>query len=157
MIIRTAHPSEAETLSRIAQLAKAHWGYAAADLARWKADLTFSPASINRWPTAVAEIEEEIVGVCQLTFVDNQATVEHLWVLPSQMSRGVGRGLLEWAKTAVSQRGLTRLIIDSDPHAAGFYEACGAVRIGETRAPLDGQPNRIRPLLQLLIPTDEER
>ena len=45
--------------------------------------------------------------------------------------------------------GAAALEIDADPHAAGFYERMGAVRIGETPSSLI--PGRSLPRLRLLI------
>jgi hypothetical protein len=41
------------------------------------------------------------------------------------------------------------VFIDADPHAEAFYRACGALRIGGVAAPIDGQPQRVRPQLVL--------
>lgn len=149
MHIRAAHIAEHGELSHIARAAKAHWGYVAEDLARWEADLTVSTESIERLPTFAAVAESEIVGFCQMSFLSGAAELEHLWVLPSQMGKGVGRALLERAVREVVARGLDELRIDADPHAEGFYLACGAVRLGEKPAPAAGFPERVRPQLAL--------
>lgn len=57
MIIRAGVPGEAAVLSRLARAAKAHWGYAAARLDRWRDDLGMSAEAIVRRPTFVAEID----------------------------------------------------------------------------------------------------
>lgn len=149
MRIRPASPDEAGALSRIAHAAKAHWGYDAAQLARWRVDLTVSATSIRRSPTVVAEIHGTPIGFLQ---VDDSGTpwgLEHLWVDPRHMRRGAGRALLARAVELAAAAGQAVLAIDADPHAEPFYLAAGACRIGEIAAPIDGAPDRIRPQLEI--------
>lgn len=147
--IRPALPDEHALLSRIARSSKAHWGYPARDLARWRSALTVSAASIARLPTYVAERDGRVLGFFQLRHSQNQSELEHFWVSPSEIGKGVGRALLEHARREVSASGRTRLLIDSDPNAEFFYASSGAVRVGEKPAPSMGQPQRVRPQLVL--------
>jgi len=149
--IRRAAPDEAAILAGIAQAAKAHWGYSAAQLAAWRDGLSPDSASIASCPTHVAEIDGEIAGFCQLIDSARPAVVEHLWVHPRHMGRGIGRALLDACLRELAAAGGDALDIDSDPHAEGFYLACGAVRVGEIAAPIDGQPDRVRPQLRLAV------
>jgi GNAT superfamily N-acetyltransferase len=149
MHIRRAQVDEHEVLSRIAREAKAHWGYRAEDLARWEADLTVSADSVGRQPTFVAEVACYIAGFFQLSFAADGPELEHFWVLPAYMGKGIGRALIERAVREIAERGHVRLLIDADPNAERFYIACGAVRTGEKPAPAAGQPQRVRPQLVL--------
>jgi len=145
--IRPARPQEHALLSRIARSSKAHWGYPAQDLARWRSALTVTAESIARLPTYVAERDGPVVGFFQLRHTREQSELEHFWVSASEMGKGIGRALLKRARHEAAARGSTRLLIDSDPNAEPFYTACGAVRVGEKRAPSVGQPQRVRPQL----------
>ena len=147
--IRPARPQEHALLSRIARSSKAHWGYPARDLARWRSALTVTAESIARLPTYVAECGGPVLGFFQLRHTREQSELEHFWVSASEIGKGVGRALLEHALREVSASGRTRLLIDSDPNAETFYTACGAVRVGEKRAPSVGQAQRVRPQLVL--------
>ena len=75
--------------------------------------------------------------------------LEHLWVLPVNMRRSVGRKLLVRAQQVAKAGGALGIAIDSDPGAEGFYLAFGALRVGEVAAPIAGAEDRVRP--QLLI------
>lgn len=147
--MRPALPDEHALLSRIARSSKAHWGYPAQDLARWRSALTVSAESIARLPTFVAERDGRILGFFQLRHTREQSELEHFWVSPSEIGKGVGRALLAHALREVCAGGRTRLVIDSDPNAEPFYTSCGAVRVGERPAPSMGQPRRVRPQLVL--------
>jgi GNAT superfamily N-acetyltransferase len=150
--LRDAHPDEALGLSRIAYAAKAHWGYPAAELARWREDLTVSAASIERWPTVVAEIDGEAAGFVQVADDTAPWTVEHLWVDPGHMRRGVGRALLAHVLALATRAAVSQVLIDADPHAEAFYLKMGAERIGALCAPIAGEPQRVRPQLRLRVP-----
>jgi predicted N-acetyltransferase YhbS len=78
----------------------------------------------------------------------HQWTLEHLWVLPAEMGRGLGRRLFDAAAAHARAAGAASLLIDGDPNALPFYLRVGAVQIGETRDRLDGQ-ERVRPLLRV--------
>ena len=149
VMIRPADPGEAEALSRLARAAKAVWGYSTAQLDRWRDDLTLSAASIRRCPTFVAEVDGALVGVAQVSIDGSPWELEHLWVHPDWLRRGIGRALLARAMAAVAEKGAAALLIDADPHAEAFYLAAGAQRVGAVAAPIAGQPDRVLPRLLL--------
>lgn len=151
MRLRDAVPREAPALTRIANEAKAHWGYGAAQLEAWRSELTVSGASIAAAPTFVAELDGEIAGFCQIDTGSEPATLEHLWVLPARIGQGVGRALLRHALARLAQAGRCELAIDADPNAEPFYRAAGARRVGALAAPIDGEPRRVRPQLRIPI------
>lgn len=132
--------------------AKSYWGYPTQLLCYWQNELTILPESIQKLPTVVAEIEGIVVGFYQL---NNQLIVwelEHLWVHPTAMRCGIGRTLLFHAAQYAVSAGQQSLLIDSDPHAELFYVRCGAKRVGEIPAPIEGNPLRILPRLILQLP-----
>lgn len=151
MQIRRAQPHEAELLSAIARQAKAHWSYSAAQLDAWHDALSIGAASIMSWPTWVAELDGRVAGFYALDDTPPSWVLEHLWVVPECMGRGVGRALLAHAAQLAAQRGAPAIDIDADPHAEAFYLVCGARRVGAIAAPIDGQPDRQRPQLVLTI------
>lgn len=148
-LIRPARPSEAEALGRIALAAKGSWGYTAQQLQAWRAELVPTAASLSARPSVVAEVDDIAVGFCQLALADGRAELAHLWVHPDAMRQGIGRRLLAEAVRQLAQRGIAWLEIDSDPHAAPFYVACGAEAVGCVSAPIAGDPLRTRPQLRL--------
>lgn len=148
---RKAEASDAPALSELAFRSKAHWGYAPAQLEAWREDLTLSPSWVSLHPTYVAEIGDRIAGFFALFAEHGSWKLEHFWVAPEAMGQGVGRSLLTYAMAVAKEVGARELIIDSDPNAEGFYQACGAVRIGSLPAPIDGEPQRELPVLRLAI------
>jgi RimJ/RimL family protein N-acetyltransferase len=149
MNIRSARVEEAEALASVAGAAKAHWGYLQAQLEAWREDLSPSAVSIAEQPTFVAEVEGQLAGFCQLNRMADLVELEHLWVHPRFMGRGIGRALLARCLQQVAAWGVEAIHIDSDPNAEPFYKSCGAVRVGERPAPIEGEPARVRPQLRL--------
>jgi len=140
--IGPARPTEAEALSALALRSKAHWGYPPDWLREWASLLTLSPADLEAREVFVARRGLEPVGFYSLEFA-RSASLEHLWVDPRLLRRGVGRLLLEHAAGRTAERGYDRLMIDSDPHAEAFYRRLGAVRVGWIDASVRGTPRRI--------------
>ena len=148
--IRPARGDEARSLAEIAWAAKAFWDYPPAQLEAWREALSPSGASIAERPTMVAVIDDTVTAFYQLHTGDGSASLEHLWVHPQHMGKGLGRALLVHALQHLATVGIEALHIDADPHAEGFYRRCGAVRTGATPGPIEGQPDRTRPQMRLV-------
>ncbi|NJN50791.1 MAG: GNAT family N-acetyltransferase, partial [Gammaproteobacteria bacterium] len=72
-----------------------------------------------------------IVGFCALEWLaDGDAELDALFVEPRHIGAGHGLRLLAHAVATAQSRGVARIVIQADPNAAGFYESCGARRIG---------------------------
>src|ERR1700722_2194738 len=125
-----AIPSEADALTEIAMAAKGHWGYPAHWMARWRSVLTVTPAFIATHETYAARTDERILGFSALRPDGAVLHLEDLFVLPSEMGRGVGRALFRHARQRARELGFAFIVVQSDPNAAGFYERMGAERIG---------------------------
>jgi GNAT superfamily N-acetyltransferase len=147
MRIATAQPADAETLTAIAFAAKRHWGYPESWIQHWREALTITADYIATHPTFVAIAEESIVGFSALEIDADAAWLDHLWVKPAAMGRGVGRALFARAEAVARARGLPRLKIVGDPHAEGFYRHRGASLYGREPAPMEGC-ERSLPLLE---------
>jgi len=142
ILIRAASAADLEVLSSIARRSKAHWGYPGEWLAEWRPQLTVTAADLAEQEIFVACADEEPVGFYGL-LLGEVASLEHLWVDPVAMGRGVGRELLRHGVRAARERGYASLQIDSDPHAEAFYRRLGAVRAGWVLAPVAGTARRL--------------
>ncbi|MFJ9591470.1 GNAT family N-acetyltransferase [Streptomyces virginiae] len=126
--VRAARPAEAEALTGLVMRSKAHWGYDAALLAACAAELRIRPDEVTARRIVVAEdAEGTVLGLASLEGGAPLATLGLLFVEPSAIGQGVGRVLYRDVLRRAVQLGVRRLVIDSDPHAAGFYRAMGAV------------------------------
>ncbi len=141
-----AEPEQAEDLTAIALAAKRYWRYPDAWIEAWRPLLTISPGYIQAGEVYQAVQAGEILGFYALSLQGELATLEHLWVQPQAIGKGVGRALFQHATERARSLGARRLEIESDPNADGFYRKMGARRCGERLTTVLGQERRL-PLL----------
>ncbi|MFC4061206.1 GNAT family N-acetyltransferase [Planomonospora corallina] len=149
MLLRTARPDEAETLSALALRSKAHWGYDEAFLAACRDELTLTPGRVTAARTVVAERDGRVLGFATLEGDPPRGELGMLFVEPDAIGTGVGRLLFAHAVATARGLGFTRLEIESDPYAEPFYLAMGAVRTGSV--PSGSLTGRTLPLLEVTV------
>jgi len=149
--IRRSAVEDANELTVLVLQAKAHWGYSKAQLEAWRSSLEVSAESLAGRLAFVGELGGRIVGFYSLIPSGREWDLDDLWVLPAFTRRGIGRALLMHARDTAAEGGATLLRIESDPYAEQFYIACGAKRVGAVAAPIEGEPDRIRPVLTLPV------
>src|SRR5207245_7081682 len=108
--ILTTQGHEAAALTAIVVEAKADWGHPADTLESWKRELTVSTQAITSRPTFVAVIGDEIVGFYSLLPSDHSWKLDHLWVLPQLMDRGIGRALVAHALETAARGGASAVL-----------------------------------------------
>ncbi|GAC1554194.1 MAG: GNAT family N-acetyltransferase [Myxococcales bacterium] len=148
--IRPARPAEALEISALALRSKGHWGYAPGFLEASRAELTLSAADLAARPVYVLERDGRIGGFYSLLQRPGHLLVlDHLYVEPAEIGRGLGRRLFAHAVSTARALGAAALEITADPHAEAFYRARGAVRVREDPSPV--QPGRLLPVLRLAL------
>lgn len=147
MIVR-AQPEHAEILTRITIAAKRHWNYPERWIQIWLPLLEISPEYISENEVWIKTIEGSPVAYYSLKQDVNELWLDNLWVLPECMGRGIGRELFSHALERSSERGVSTLMVEADPHAECFYQHMGARTVSEHRSEIDGQP-RILPIMEI--------
>lgn len=148
MQLRKAVPSDAPRLTAIAFAAKWHWGYPEAWIQRWSDALTITPEYIaTNVCFAVIEEPDEILGFAALRKEAGEFWLDHLWLLPAAMGRGIGRMLFERCEAEAKNVCATRLRIEADPHAEEFYARMGARTVSRVSAAMDGA-ERFLPMME---------
>jgi GNAT superfamily N-acetyltransferase len=130
LVLRSPMLDEAAALTDLCMRSKTIWGYDADFMAACRDELTLTPSAMHQTGLQVAEIDGKVVGVVELKFAGKVALLEKLFVEPSAQKTGTGRQLFAWAKATAMSRGARMLVIESDPHAAGFYRCMGATDDG---------------------------
>lgn len=150
VFVRPATIEDAGVLTDICKRSKAHWGYPRAYLDLWAGELTITEQKIAEYQTYCAlDADGDIIGFGMLCADTPTGEIENLYVCPSAMGSGVGRLLMDTLKSAARNAGCTHLELDSDPHALGFYERMGAVKVGGT--PSTAIPGRTLPRARITI------
>lgn len=134
--LRAARPDEAERLTEIACRSKAYWGYSPDQIAAWRpAFLTVTADYITKHSPVVSEDEDcGVVAFAALERGPRGPVLEHLWVLPEFMGRGIGSRLFRRIAMLASEFTFT-----SDPQADGFYLKQGARIICEVESERQGR------------------
>ena len=114
-----------------------------------RAELTITPEKMNSSYFQIAESDGRLLGVAQIALNGKIAELSSLFVEPAQLGCGAGRQLFDWAKRTARDAGAAHLVIEADPHAAGFYRRMGA--IDAATVPSGSIPGRMIPLLRLSL------
>ncbi len=147
MQIVRAQPEDADALTEIAHAAKRHWGYPERWIESWRDILTMRPEFIAANVSYSAMESDRAVGFYLLTTEADGIHLDHLWIAPHAMGRGIGRALFDHAVEEARRLCHRTLMIEADPNAEGFYERMGARRVGEAITEIEGQ-RREFPLLR---------
>lgn len=145
-------PEDAHALTQIAHAAKRHWGYPESWIEAWRQILTMRPEFIATNLSYCAIEEDRPVGFYVLTTEDDGIHLDHLWVLPGAMGRGIGRALFEHAMAQARSAGFASIKIEADPNAERFYQRMGARRTGTAHGEVEGTRREL-PLMEFLVPS----
>lgn len=124
--IREAQLDEAAELTRIAIAAKSHWGYTAEQIEGWRSFLTITTDYIQDNQVWVVVVADQIAGFAAIEQHDDETILEHFWVLPAYIGKGIGKRLFLYVADQFSE-----FVITADPNADGFYYKMGAQKIGD--------------------------
>jgi len=159
MEIRHAKIEESGTLTAISYASKRYWAYPDHFFETWKNELTISPDYIRQNRVFVFEGKAGIAGyysmVCLENDMDFSGTVlskghwlEHMFILPAFIGKGIGTKLFEHLKIICRQNRINTISILSDPNAKDFYEKMGCRYVTEIPSTI---ANRTTPLLVLTL------
>lgn len=148
LTIRDVVAADLPALAALALRSKAHWGYAPELLAAMRAELSWNADDLARMCFRIGESSAGPVGFSAAEPLGAcRGELEALFVAPEQIGTGAGRALMEDAKLQARCLGCRLLVIQSDPHAEGFYLSAGARRVGERAS--ESIPGRLLPVLEL--------
>lgn len=150
LTINRARPEEADILTQISFESKHYWDYPEEYYVVWKDELTITPEYIGKNAVFAARTEEGIAGYCSLVhveqdfhagkvFVHKGDWLEHIFIRPAYIKKGIGIRLMGFVKAHCRQNGIQLLSIFSDPNAAGFYDHLGALCLGEYPSSIEGR------------------
>jgi GNAT superfamily N-acetyltransferase len=86
---------------------------------------------VKKWPFVVATENETLCGFSAVCEVKGEKMLDHLWIDPPYIGKGLGRVLFLEGVARAKELGWTGFTIASDPYAEAFYKKMGAIRIGE--------------------------
>src|SRR5215831_5236052 len=143
MEVVRAKSDEAEALTAIAYESKRYWKYPENWMGSWRGVLTITSEFIAANVAYCAKENGRVVGFYAVTNENDGLRLEHLWILPEAMGRGIGRELFGHAIAQARRLGHRTLRIEGDPHAEGFYTRLGARRVGVTLTTIENRPREL--------------
>ncbi len=146
VVIRPARATEEDVLSALAQRSKAHWGYSAELMERFRSALTVTTEQCRSGRLFVAEVEGSPAGFAAWNPDGDAAELCDLWIDPDWMGVGVGRLLFDRIAATCRAAAFDRLWCEADPHAVGFYERMGGRQTGSVES--GSMPGRLLPRME---------
>ncbi len=149
--LRRADVDDCGPLTQLALRSKASNGYDKAFMLACVAELSVDASSLAAGEIWVGEDEAgQVLGFFDLRVEAEFADVEAFFVEPDAKDRGIGRRLWTCLEERARALGAKRITIDSDPKALPFYQAMGAILIGD--APSASIRGRRLPRLEKRLP-----
>lgn len=129
--IRRAQGEDSSMLGELTERSSTHWGYPPGffDWAPGASDVP--PAYINNNPVYVLEEAGRVVGYYGFTKEGDDLLLDKLFVDIDRIGTGCGTALWLHAVNLGRRVGRTYFVIGSDPNAAAFYKAMGAIWYAE--------------------------
>lgn len=75
--------------------------------------------------------EDDLEGFMGIEAIDDHWHLEHLWIAPNSMRKGLGRKAIDYARELARNAGIQEIYLFPDPPAEGFYEKLGAIYTGK--------------------------
>ena len=130
-VIRRAIPAEAPLLNELTGRSVLSWGYEPEFLDWEPESIRVTPEFIASSPVFVLEEAGHIVGYYGLLGEPPEMALDKLFVEPDRIGTGCGKRLWKHAVATAQEMGASVLTLASDPNAAPFYRAMGAVWVRE--------------------------
>lgn len=129
--IRRAIPAETPFLNDLTGRSVLSWGYEP-EFLDWEPEaITVTSEFITNSLVFVLEDAGRIVGYYGLLGEPPEMALDKLFVEPDRIGTGCGKQLWQHAVATASEMGASVLTLVSDPNAAPFYAAMGAVWVRE--------------------------
>lgn len=147
--LRNAIPSESKYLTDLAARSKAYWPYDQ-DYLRLAAIVTqVTENDIISNIFRIIDVDGKIAGFYGLAPVNSENMLDHLWIEPEYIRKGLGKILFTDAVESANKMNWSCFTIASDPYAEDFYLKQGAIKIGERESKV--KPGFFLPLLKFTI------
>ncbi|NJN80197.1 MAG: GNAT family N-acetyltransferase [Anaerolineales bacterium] len=146
--ISRAQAEHASILTEISISAKRHWNYPEAWIQHWLPILTISADYISTHEVWMMLDETKPIAFYSLSQNKDTCELDHLWVLPDYIGKGIGKQLFNHALERCKKLGASVLKIESDPNAQTFYERMGATKVGENHSQLFSE-DRVLPIMEI--------
>ncbi len=149
MEIHSAAPKDAEILSKLTMLSKAHWGYSQEQMDQWREELTITPDYISKHQVFLIKSDNQIIGYyayCKLSV--KEVELDNLFIHPEFMGQGLGKILMNDLLDKVQASGYQKITLYADPNAESFYKNYGFNTVDQLASSV---PGRTLPVMEFVL------
>lgn len=148
---RSASPEDLPLLNHLMREGKGYWGYPQEGLDRFMNTYGISDDSyFDKGFGYIAQAKKEVIGYYLFNEDEALPMLDCFFLNVRFIGKGYGRKLWEHCIEQAENKGWDEFAFWSDPHASGFYEHMGAVKIDER--PMVTLPGHMAPIMRFLIP-----
>ena len=142
--------TDSKKLTELTIRSKSHWDYSMQQIEKWRDDLMVSEDYIfEKEVYKLVDSKDKIIGYYSYFKIDElNIKLENLFVEPEYIGCGYGKMLMNDFIERIKKTRTERIILDSDPNAANFYEKIGFKVIGKLETSIEG---RFLPIMELKI------
>ena len=139
-MIVSATKNDCKALTNLTRLSKAHWGYSAEQLEKWRDELTITAPYIEANEVFKYCLNEQLIVGYYACFYADESTVklDNLFIHPDYIGKGYGRIMMEDFMARVKDKA-NKITLDADPNAALFYQKLGFKEVGQLATSIKGR------------------
>lgn len=124
IVFRKARLDDIPVMNQISVQSKRHWGYPDSWIEKWNDDLTLNQIKFESLSILLLEIDDQSMGFCAISKEGQDYEIEHLWLLPGLIGKGLGKRLLKESINRFVPKN-SRIYVEADPNAEAFYQRQG--------------------------------
>lgn len=144
-------PTHLPLINQLMRAGKGYWGYSEEALDRFMKTFGIADAEyFDKTFGFIAESMQGVVGYYLFKTDEHPPILDHFILDTRHIGQGYGRHLWNHCVEQSQKQGWTEFTLWSDPHALGFYERMGAVKIDER--PMVTLPGHMAPIMRFLVP-----
>ncbi|MBT4760914.1 MAG: GNAT family N-acetyltransferase [Bdellovibrionaceae bacterium] len=132
--LRKARLEETNLLTELALRSKSYWKYPKSYIEKCRNALLIDSDYVENWPVTVGLYEDRIVGFSALKIIGDEQRLDHLWIEPKLIGRGIGTILFLESVSQAKKLGWTFFRMAIEPQAEGFYTKHRAHMIGSVQS-----------------------
>lgn len=146
MKVEKAKITDAEKLTSLTLKSKAYWNYAEEQIEKWRPELTITAAYIDKNEMYKLIIDDQLIAYYAYFRLDKgKVKLDNMFITPEFIGMGYGKLLMMDFMNRVKPSGYTKIMLDADPNAKGFYEKLGFSAVGRIKSSMS---NRFLPVME---------
>ena len=148
---RPVDPTDLPLINHMMRVGKGYWGYPEEGLDRFMKTFGIKDATyFDKAFGFIAESTQGVVGYYLFKIDEQPPLLDHFFLDLRFIGQGYGRHLWNHCVEQSQKQGWTEFTFWADPHAFGFYEHMGAIKIEER--PMVTLPGHMAPIMRFLVP-----